>query len=107
MWPWCCRAESGSTSRSCAASWTTPDAALADEGEITHDFGGFELGSLPPVAALLGVETIVDPTVHDHGPVIFAAGSQTESVKVDAKPLFDAQSVRFAQIAEVWNEGRA
>ena len=84
-----------------------PDAALADEGEITHDFGGFELGSLPPVAALLGVETIVDPTVHDHGPVIFAAGSQTESVKVDAKPLFDAQSVRFAQIAEVWNEGRA
>ena len=83
------------------------DASLADEGEITHDFGGFELGALPPVALLLGIETIVDPTVRDHGQVIFAAGTQTESVKVDAEPLFDAQSVRFAEIAEVWNEGHA
>jgi prolyl-tRNA editing enzyme YbaK/EbsC (Cys-tRNA(Pro) deacylase) len=84
-----------------------PDASLANEGEITHDLGGFELGALPPVAPLLGIDTIVDPTVHDHGPVIFAAGTQTESVKVDAEPLFEAQSVRFAEIAEVWNEGRA
>jgi Ala-tRNA(Pro) deacylase len=83
------------------------DASLADEDEITHDFGGFELGALPPVALLLGIETIVDPTVRDHGTVIFAAGTQTESVKVDATPLFDAQSVRFAEIAEVWNEGHA
>jgi len=83
------------------------DASLADESEITHDLGGFELGALPPVAPLLGIETIVDPTVHDHGPVIFAAGTQTESVKVDAEPLFEAQSVIFAEIAEVWNEGHA
>ncbi|HEX6844923.1 MAG TPA: YbaK/EbsC family protein [Actinomycetota bacterium] len=84
-----------------------PDAKLAREDEITHDFGGFELGALPPIAPLLGVDTIVDPTVKDHGPVIFAGGSQTESVKVDAETLFDFQPVRFLQIAEVWNEGRA
>lgn len=81
--------------------------SLAHESEITHDFGGFELGALPPVASLLGIDMIVDPTVHDHGPVIFAAGTQTESVKVEAAPLFEAQSARFAEIAEVWNEGHA
>jgi hypothetical protein len=59
------------------------------------------------VAPLLGIEMIVDPTVHNHGPVIFAAGTQTESVKVDAEPLFEAQSVRFEEIAVVWNEGHA
>ena len=83
-----------------------PGATLANEDEITHDFGGFELGALPPIAPLLGVDTIVDPTVRDHGPVIFAAGTQTESVKVEAEALFAFQPVRFAQIAEVWNEGR-
>jgi Ala-tRNA(Pro) deacylase len=83
------------------------DVTLAHESEITHDFGGFELGALPPVAPLLGIDMVVDPTVHDHGTVIFAAGTQTESVKVDVAPLFDTQSVRFAEITEVWNEGHA
>jgi prolyl-tRNA editing enzyme YbaK/EbsC (Cys-tRNA(Pro) deacylase) len=84
-----------------------PEATLAREDEITHDFGGFELGALPPIAPLLGVDTVVDPTVKDHGPVVFAGGTQTESVKVDAEELFSFQPVRFLQVAEVWNEGRA
>ena len=82
-----------------------PHAQLATEGELSHDFGGFELGALPPIAPLLGIDTIVDPTVRDHGPVIFAAGNETESVKVEAEALFAFQPVRFAQVAEVWNEG--
>ncbi|HWC69808.1 MAG TPA: YbaK/EbsC family protein [Actinomycetota bacterium] len=84
-----------------------PEATLATESEISHDFGGFELGALPPVAPLLGVDTIVDATVRDHGPVVFAAGTQTESVKVEAQALFGFQPVRYAQIAEAWAQGRA
>ena len=84
-----------------------PEASLANESEITHDFGGFELGALPPIAPLLGVETLVDLTVKAHGPVIFAAGTQTESMKVDVAALFDTQPVDFVQIAEIWSEGRA
>jgi Ala-tRNA(Pro) deacylase len=84
-----------------------PKAKLAVESELSADFGGFELGTLPPVAPLLGIDTIVDPTVKDHGSVIFAAGTQTESVKIDAAELFSFQPVRWAQIAEVWNTGRA
>ena len=84
-----------------------PKASLAREDEIAADFGGFEPGTLPPIAPLLGIDTIVDATVHDHGPVIFAAGSQTESVRLEAQELFELQPVRFAQISEVWSEGRA
>jgi len=39
--------------------------------------------------------------------VIFAAGTQTASVRVEAAELFAMQPVRYEQIAEVWNEGRA
>jgi hypothetical protein len=39
--------------------------------------------------------------------VIFAAGSQTESVKVDAMEFFGSQPVRFAEVTEIWNEGRS
>jgi prolyl-tRNA editing enzyme YbaK/EbsC (Cys-tRNA(Pro) deacylase) len=84
-----------------------PAATLANEAELERDFGGFELGALPPIAPLLGIDVIVDPTVRDHGPVIFAAGTQTESTRVDAQELFAFQPVRFAQIAEVWAEGRS
>jgi Ala-tRNA(Pro) deacylase len=84
-----------------------PDADLADEVELAGDFGSFELGALPPIAPLLGVDTFVDPTVRDHGPVIFAGGSQTESIKVEADELFAFQPVQFAQVADVWNTGRS
>jgi prolyl-tRNA editing enzyme YbaK/EbsC (Cys-tRNA(Pro) deacylase) len=84
-----------------------PSATLANEAELERDFGGFELGALPPIAPLLGIDVIVDPTVRDHGPVIFAAGTQTESTRVDAQELFSFQPVRFAQIAEIWGKGRA
>lgn len=83
-----------------------PAASLASEGEIEVDFGDFELGALPPIAPLLGIEVIVDPTVPDRGPVIFAAGSQRESVLVDAEQLFAAQPVRFAKVSDVWSPGR-
>lgn len=78
-----------------------PEATLATEGELTSDFG-FELGALPPIAPLLGVDLIVDPTVRGQGPVVFAAGSQTESVMVDAEELFANQPVRFAKVSEGW-----
>jgi Cys-tRNA(Pro) deacylase len=75
-----------------------PHATLATEDEIERDFAGFELGALPPVAPLLDVETIVDPSVREHGEVIFAAGTQTRSVKVATRDLLEAQGVRFADV---------
>jgi Ala-tRNA(Pro) deacylase len=63
-------------------------ARLATEAELVADFPGYELGALPPLGSLLGVPLLVDPEVLDHEVVVFAAGTETESVRVAAGELF-------------------
>jgi hypothetical protein len=43
---------------------------------------------LPPLGSLLGVPILVDPEVLGHEMVLFAAGTETESVQVAAAELF-------------------
>ena len=83
-----------------------PDAHLADEETIVRDFDWAEPGALPPIAPVLGVDVIVDPSVPDVGPVLFAAGRQTVSLKVGAEDLFGHQPVQFSQISDVWSGAR-
>jgi len=75
-------------------------ATLATEREIERDFHGFELGSLPPLGGLLDAETFVDPSIRNHAVVVFAAGSQMESVRTQTRELFAKEHVRFVDIAE-------
>jgi Ala-tRNA(Pro) deacylase len=63
-------------------------ARLATEAELVADFPGYELGALPPLGSLLGVPLLVDPAVLDHEVVVFAAGTETESVRVATAELF-------------------
>jgi prolyl-tRNA editing enzyme YbaK/EbsC (Cys-tRNA(Pro) deacylase) len=84
-----------------------PAAELAEEDAIVMDFAWSEPGALPPIAPLLGVDVIVDPSVPDTGPVLFAAGRQTVSLKVEAEDLFGHQPVQFSQISDVWSAARA
>jgi Ala-tRNA(Pro) deacylase len=67
-------------------------ARLATEAELQRDFPDIELGALPPLAVLTGGRLYVDPEVLRHDTVVFAAGSQTQSVRL--KP---ADLVRFQQ----------
>lgn len=106
MWRSCCRAANVWTWRWCAKRSGTPT-RTSRQDELTRDFGGFELGSLPPIGSLLAVPVIIDPEVREHGPVVFAAGSQTESVKVDAAALFAAVPARVAPLTEAWALGRS
>lgn len=73
-------------------------AHLASENEMASDFMGFELGAVPPLGGLLEAETYVDPRVREHDTVLFAAGSQTESVKVHTRELFEREPVHFAEL---------
>jgi prolyl-tRNA editing enzyme YbaK/EbsC (Cys-tRNA(Pro) deacylase) len=68
-------------------------ARLATEEEIEKGFPGYELGALPPLASLLRVPTYVDPEVRDHETVVFAAGTQTESVKIRTEDLIRDEPV--------------
>ena len=63
-------------------------ARLATEEELEREFPAYELGALPPVGSILGLPAYVDPEVLEHETVVFAAGTQTESVKVRTAELF-------------------
>ncbi len=65
---------------------------LATEDELLRHFPDYELAAVPPLGALLGVPLFVDPEVMDHDRVVFAAGSQTESVAATTADLFAGES---------------
>jgi Ala-tRNA(Pro) deacylase len=66
---------------------------LATEEELLRDFPGFELGALPPLGSLLGAPLYVDQEVLQHETVVFAAGSQTESVQLKTAELIQYEQV--------------
>jgi Ala-tRNA(Pro) deacylase len=68
-------------------------ARLATEDELGRDFASFQLGALPPLGELAGAEVYVDPVVLRHNTVAFAAGSQTESVRLRTEELFGKERV--------------
>jgi len=75
-------------------------AHLATEDELQGDFNQFELGAIPPLGSLLRANTYVDPEVLRHETVVFAAGRQTESVKVRTHDLFKDEPVRYVPLAK-------
>jgi Ala-tRNA(Pro) deacylase len=69
-------------------------ARLASEEELDRDFADYQLSALPSLGALVGASVYVDPEVLRHDLVVFAAGTQTESVKLRTEELFDVQQAR-------------
>jgi Ala-tRNA(Pro) deacylase len=80
-------------------------ARLASEEELGRDFAGYQLGALPPLGALLGCEVYVDPEVLGHDTVAFAAGTQTESVRMRTQALFGGQQARTVPLAKQADRG--
>jgi len=68
-------------------------ARLATEEELRRDFPGIELGALPPLGSLLAAPLYVDQEVLGHETVVFAAGSQTESVQLKTADLLQREQV--------------
>lgn len=66
---------------------------LATEEELLRDFPDIELGALPPLGSLLGAPVYVDQEVLEHETVVFAAGSQTESVQIRTADLLQHEQV--------------
>src|SRR6266851_1424841 len=52
-----------------------------------------DLGALPPLGSLLGAPLYVDQEVLQHETVVFAAGSQTESVQIRTADLLRHEQV--------------
>ena len=66
---------------------------LATEEELRRDFPGFELGALPPLGSLLRAPLYLDQEVLQHKTVVFASGSQTESVELKTADLLQYEQV--------------
>jgi Ala-tRNA(Pro) deacylase len=80
-------------------------ARLASEQELARDFPGYQLGALPPLGALLGSEVFIDPEVLEHDVVVFAAGTQTESVRMRARDLFASEQVTTVPLVKQAERG--
>jgi prolyl-tRNA editing enzyme YbaK/EbsC (Cys-tRNA(Pro) deacylase) len=68
-------------------------ARLATEEELLRDFPGIELGALPPLGSLLGAPLYLDRELLQHQTVVFAAGSQTESVQIRTADLLQHEQL--------------
>lgn len=75
-----------------------PQVRLAGEAEIAEAFPQFELGAIPPLSALTGSITLVDPDIARMESVVFAAGRTDESIRLAVADLLDAPGVRVAPI---------
>jgi Ala-tRNA(Pro) deacylase len=80
-------------------------ARLASEEELGRDFPDYELGALPPLGALLEAQVYVDPEVLGHDSVTFAAGTQTESVKMGTQELFGIGGFRTVSLVKRPDQG--
>ena len=80
-------------------------ARLASEEELARDFVGYQLGALPPLGALLGSQMFIDPEVLEHDIVVFAAGSQTESVRIRTRELFAGEQITTVPLVKQAERG--
>lgn len=72
--------------------------AIATEDEIRRDYPEFELGAIPPLGDLARTPIIVDPEVLENDYLVFAAGSQRESVRVKTRAVLDHVMATVAPI---------
>jgi Cys-tRNA(Pro) deacylase len=79
-------------------------AHLATEQEIERDLPGIELGSLPPLGGLLKMHAYVDPEVLQHETIVFAAGTQTESIRARSEDVFRDEPITVAKITKDFAE---
>jgi Ala-tRNA(Pro) deacylase len=80
-------------------------AHLASEEELGRDFAGYQLGALPPLGALLDSQLFLDPEVLEHDMVVFAAGTQTESVRMGTRELFGGEQITTVPLIKQADRG--
>jgi Ala-tRNA(Pro) deacylase len=79
-------------------------ARLASEEDLERAFPGYELGAMPPLGSLFDIAVYVDPEVLGHETIVFAAGTQTESVKIRTADLFRDEQVTVAPLTRETGE---
>jgi len=85
----------------------TPNVRLLTESELTARAPGCEVGAIPAVGALFGLNTYADYAVRDDPEISFNAGSHRLSVRVERPAWERACNVIYADLAEDADAGPA
>jgi len=64
-----------------------PHARLATEDEMAAEFPDYALGSVPPLAELIGARLFIDDALAAHETIVFAAGTHTDSIRMRVADL--------------------
>ena len=73
---------------------------LATEEEMAADFGGFEVGAVPPIGPLLPAPEVIDRRLMDHERILFAAGDHRHGVLIDPDDLVQLTQAKLADVCE-------
>jgi prolyl-tRNA editing enzyme YbaK/EbsC (Cys-tRNA(Pro) deacylase) len=74
------------------------DVCLASEEEVSEVTGGVQIGGVPPLGNLFGLEVLVDPTVLLNEKIIFSAGDRRISIAMKSE---DYKNLVKPQIAVI------
>lgn len=74
--------------------------SLASEKEIGGDFAQFEVGAVPPLGGLLGIEQLVDSRLLDHERVLCGSGDHRHGLRVDPNDLVRLAEAVVGDICE-------
>lgn len=75
------------------------DVRLLDEEELASLASGCEVGAMPPVGPLFGLDMVADHALRGVREISFNAGSHRFSVRVDRASWEYASGVRYADLA--------
>ncbi len=73
---------------------------LATEDEIGTDFGGFEVGAVPPFGPLVNAPEVIDNRVLDHERILCAGGDHRHGVLIDPNDLVQLTQAQVADVCE-------
>jgi Ala-tRNA(Pro) deacylase len=73
---------------------------LASEEEMGADFGGFEVGALPPIGPMLPAPEVLDRRLLDHERILFAGGDHRHGVLMDPNDLVEVTQAKVADVCE-------
>jgi Ala-tRNA(Pro) deacylase len=73
---------------------------LVTEQEMASEFGGFEVGAVPPFGPMFQALELVDTRLLDHDRILCGGGDHEHGVLVDPHDLVQAGQARVADICE-------
>lgn len=75
---------------------------MLQESELAKLFPDCELGAIPPLGTLYGVDVWVDRVLAQSDEIIFCAGSHADCVRMSYSDFFDLVKPQIGRFSETW-----